>query len=62
MLGDKTMDLELYTLLRKADKDEILTIITMTLMYYTTKYDCSLSNTLRLIKKGYKELEKRKKM
>lgn len=56
------MDLELYTLLRKADKDEILTIITMTLMYYTTKYDCSLSNTLGLIKKGYKQLEKRKKM
>lgn len=56
------MDLELFDLLEKAEKEEILTIITMSLWYFTTKYDYSLSTTLGLIKKGYKELEKHKEV
>ena len=56
------MDLELYELLKKADENEILTIITMSLVYYTRKYDCSLFTALKLIKKGYKQLENRKEM
>ena len=56
------MDLELYELLRKADENEILTIITMSLVYYTKKYNYSLSSVLKKIKKGYKEIENRKEM
>lgn len=54
------MDMDLYYMLEKAKEDEILTIITMSLMYYTQKYRRPLSTTLKLIKQGYKELEKTK--
>ena len=56
------MDLELYDILERAEKHEILTIITMSLMYFTTKYNYSYDTTIKLIKKGYKELEKRKEV
>ena len=53
------MDMELYEMLEKAKKEDILTIITMSLMYFTKKYNYDINTTLKLIKKGYKELEKR---
>ena len=54
------MDMELYEMLEKAKEEEILSIITMSLMYYTRKYNRPFNTTLNLIKKGYKELEKMK--
>ena len=54
------MDMELYKMLEKAKEEEILSIITMSLMYYTRKYNRPFNTTLNLIKKGYKELEKMK--
>lgn len=54
------MDMELYNMLEKAKEEEILSIITMSLMYYTRKYNRPFNTTLNLIKKGYKELDKLK--
>lgn len=54
------MDMELYEMLEKAKKEDILTIITMSLMYFTKKYNYDINTTLKLIKGGYKELEKKK--
>lgn len=54
------MDMDLYNMLENAKEEEILTIITMSLMYYTNKYKRPFNTTLNLIKKGYKELEKAK--
>lgn len=52
------MDMVLLDMLEKATEEEILTIITMSLMYYTKKYNRPFNTTLNLIKGGYKELEK----
>ena len=54
------MDLDLLDMLDKANKEEILTIITMSLMYFTKKYNYSYDTTIKLVKKGYKELERLK--
>ena len=54
------MDLDLYDLLKRANREEILTIITMSVKYFTETYNFSFDTTMRLVKKGYKELEKRK--
>lgn len=54
------MDFELLDMLERASKEEILTIITMSLMYFTKKYGYSYYTTMNLVKKGYKELEKMK--
>ncbi len=54
------MDMDLLDMLEKATEEEILTIITMSLMYYTKKYNRPFNTTLNLIKGGYKELEKAK--
>lgn len=54
------MDMKLYEMLEKAKEEEILSIITMSLMYYTRKYNRPFNTTLNLIKKGYKELDRLK--
>ena len=54
------MDMELLDMLERASKEELLTIITMSLMYFTKKYGYSYYTTMNLVKKGYKELEKMK--
>lgn len=54
------MDMELYNMLESANKEDILSIITMSLMYFTKKYGYSYYTTMNLVKKGYKELEKMK--
>lgn len=54
------MDMDLLDMLEKANKEEILTIITMSLMYFTKKYGYSYYTTMNLVKKGYKELERLK--
>lgn len=54
------MDMDLYDILKKANKEEILTIITMTIMYFTETYGYSYNTTMNLIKGGYKQLKKMK--
>lgn len=54
------MDMDLLDMLDRASKEEILTIITMSLMYFTKKYGYSYYTTMNLVKKGYKELERMK--
>lgn len=54
------MDIDLYNMLESANKEDILAIITMSLMYFTKKYGYSYYTTMNLVKKGYKELEKMK--
>lgn len=56
------MDMDLLDMLDKASKEEILTIITMSLMYFTQKYGYSYYTTMNLVKKGYKELERLKEV
>ena len=54
------MEIDLYNMLESANKEDILAIITMSLMYFTKKYGYSYYTTMNLVKKGYKELEKMK--
>lgn len=51
---------ELYDMLERAKKEDVLTIITMSLMYFTKKYGYSYYTTMNLVKKGYKGLERMK--
>lgn len=48
---------ELYDMLEKADKSDILAIITMSIMYFVKKYDYTYEITFELIKDGLKKLE-----
>lgn len=54
------MEMDLYNMLESANKEDILSIITMSLMYFTKKYGYSYYTTMNLVKKGYKELERMK--
>ena len=48
---------DLLDMLEKGEESEVLTIITMSLYYYQTKYNNrSLDATLSLVKKGFNKL------
>ena len=55
------MDLELLNMLERASKEDILSIATMTIMYFTKKYGYSYNTTIKLVKDGCKQLEKLEK-
>ena len=56
------MELDLHNILENAEESEILTIITMSLYYYTNKYNKSYNEAIKLIKGGYKQLQKIKEV
>lgn len=55
------MDEQLYDMLERAEENEILTIITMSVYYLTQNYDYTYNKALNIVKKGCKEIERIKK-